>query len=70
MTEKKRKAATISTTLTDCKNDHEKKLPSVKFEASNLILATVQEKMMKKDPVVGAKLKGNFTSHLKSNTNR
>ena len=38
MTEKKRKAATISTTLTDCKNDHhEKKLPSVKFEASNLI---------------------------------
>ena len=65
ITEKKRKVATISTTLTDCKNDHDKKLPSVKFEASNLTLATVQEKMKKK-PVVGAKLKGNFTSHLKS----
>ena len=65
MNEKKRKAASISSTLTDCKNDHEKKLLSVKFEAANLTLATVQEKM-KKDPVVGAMLKGNFTSHLKS----
>ena len=64
-TERKRMFASISTSLTDCKNDHEKKLPSVKFEASNLPLATVQGKM-KKDPVVGAKLKGNFTSHLKS----
>ena len=64
-TERKRKVANITTTLTDCKNDHEKKLPSVKFEASKLTLATVQEKM-KKEPVLGAKLKGNFTSHLES----
>jgi hypothetical protein len=40
-------------------------LPSVKFEASKLTLANVQERM-KKEPVLGAKLKGNFTSHLES----
>ena len=37
-TERKRMFASISTSLTDCKNDHEKKLPSVKFEPANLTL--------------------------------
>ena len=37
-TERKRMFASISTSLTDCKNEHEKKLPSVKLDASNLIL--------------------------------
>ena len=50
-TEKKRKVATISSTLKDFKDDHDKKMPSVKFEASNLTLATVKEKM-NKEPVV------------------
>ena len=55
----------MTSTITDIKNDHEKKRPGVKFESSNLTVATVKEKM-NKEPVLGAKLVGDFTTHLKS----
>ena len=57
----------MTSTITDIKNDHEKKRPGVKFESSNLTVATVKEKMNKEPTIcVGAKLKGAFTAHLKS----
>ena len=44
---KKRKVASMTNSITDIKNDHEKKRPGVKFESPNLTVATVKEKMNK-----------------------
>ena len=57
----------MTSSITDIKNDYAKKRPGVKFEPSNLTVATVKEKMNKEPTTgVGAKLKGAFTAHLKS----